>query len=232
VSEWAGAVWAAGGPVAPEFDPVFGQSYPQGIGGTPGYPPDVERDRLAPPPPVGAYERSLFAHGPVSVLVVLPDGRHIGETPAGGFINHLRGEAEMFKRAAAVSFDWWTFLPATGYRVEINAHDAGALQVVVGDNGFEIDDLRPGELLAFSVSPDGLPGPVTRTGGEAVPVSAPEPGSVPAEGEPGSDETPAEPVSDLGDSAWLAVGFACLVVIGLALMVASGIGLARRGTLR
>ena len=159
----------------------------------------------APAPQAGTYARSLFVRGPVSVLVILPDGRTIGETPEGESINHLAGEGEIYKQAgAAGSYDWWIFLPETGYRVEIHAHDAGVLQVDVGGAGFDIADLRPGELLTFTVAPDGTPGPVTRSGGTY-------------------------PLLGMDRRTWLIAGFGCMLVLGFVLIVVSGVGLARRG---
>ncbi|HUF37530.1 MAG TPA: hypothetical protein VMN57_03315 [Anaerolineales bacterium] len=230
VAEWAGSVWVAEAAVVPEVDPRLSQFYPQGGGGQPSYPPDAERDAAVPPPPVGTFDRSLFARGSVSVLVVLPDDRHIGEMPAGGFINHLAGGAEMFKRAGAGgAFDWWTFLPATGYRVEIFVREAGALQVVVGESGFDIANLLAGELLSFTVAPDGTPGPVTRSGGDAAPVSDLDPDSLPVSEDPGG--TPGSGETARSTRLLMVSGFACMVGLGLALMLVSGIGLARRGRL-
>jgi hypothetical protein len=164
----------------------------------------------------------------VSVLIVLPDGRHIGETPGGGFISHLHGEAEMFKRSGEAGlFDWWTFLPETGYRVEIHALEAGTLQVAVGGSGFDIADLRPGELLAFTVAADGTPGPVARSRGEQIAEDVLEPEDPAIPGVPESPEEPRNQGQQAG-SYPLIGGFACMVVLGLSLMIVSGIGLARR----
>lgn len=227
VEAWAGSIWVGEAAAAPEIDPILGDYYPHAGGGDPVYPPDVQLDDALPPPPAAAYTRSLFARGPVSVLVILPDGRHIGETPGGGLTNHLRGEAEMFKRPGEAGlFDWWTFLPETGYRVEIHALAAGALQVAVGGSGFDIADLRPGELLAFTVAADGTPGPVERSGGEPIADPGLESEAQPI---PGVPESPEEPGNQGPAGSYpLIGGFACMVVLGLALMIVSGIGLSRR----
>jgi hypothetical protein len=165
----------------------------------------VQAQATPPVPPVGTYAGSLFVRGPVSVLVILQDGRQIGETPSGESVNHLIGEGEMIKQAGtAGTYEWWIFLPETGYRVDIHALDTGALEVAVGGSGFDVPNLRPGELLSFNVAPDGVPGPVTRSGGETVTAA-----SLP-----------------------VIAAFSCMIVLGLALVIVSGIGLARRGRAR
>ncbi len=175
IGEWSSNVWtffiAA---QSPEPDAEAGALYPHLSGKTSSYPAsplwqgDLGRGLAKP-------TRLLMVHSPVSALITLADGRRLGVSPDGAFVNELPGEAYIYtfpKSDATGESEWLLFLPETAFTVELAGTGAGDFHVVLatpqGYVGFGPQPIQSGQRAAFSAEASGQLSALTLPDGSTV----------------------------------------------------------------
>ena len=131
-----------------------GRDYPHMFGNPSHYSgTSIARERLHP--------RKIAVNSPVAVLVVAADGRRLGMTADGEFVNEIEGADLYPEPRGDGEYAWYFGLPQDEYEVQFTGTADGEMHVLVGDQDGRLVTYGPqpierGGTAALSLNPDSI----------------------------------------------------------------------------